>query len=531
MSQPVNQHESDGAELSPDLAAPDPAATPAPGTAAPGTAAPGIAAARAHGRIPVDPVAVVPPSRDDPVVRSLSEVVGGPVGPRLRAGAAALWTPTRVCVVLAVVTMVAALALKQHCRTTGWASPDQFTHLCYSDVSALFGSRGLADKLFPYVGHLGQPGVEQVEYPVLTGLLMWATAKVVPGSGYSVDRLVTYFDVNLLADFALLVVAVLATAWTARRRRWDAAIVAASPAVAMTATINWDLLAVALTAVAMLLWARNRPVPAGLLLGLGVAAKLYPVLLLGPLLVLCLRAGRLRAWTGAFAGTAASWLAVNLWFILFARDGWARFYALSRERGAGFSSIFYVTGSGWWTAHLSFLNAVASLVMLLACAGIAWLALAAPRRPRVGSLAFLVVAAFLLTNKVYSPQYALWLVPLLALARPRWRDVLIWQACESVHWVAIWLYIAGFTANTRGLPRPVYDAAVWLHVAGLLWLAAMVVRDVLHPEHDPVRADGVDDDPAGGPLDRAPDVVVLDGTRPVRVPADEPAPVVPAGVG
>ncbi|HEU4676778.1 MAG TPA: glycosyltransferase 87 family protein [Motilibacteraceae bacterium] len=524
MSQPVNQHASGGADAAPGTSEPD---HPATDSGAPVPAASAGPAPRVQRGTPVDRPALVAPSRDDPVVRSLSEVVGGPVGPRLRAGAAALWTPTRVCVVLAVVTMVAALALKQHCRTTGWASPDQFTHLCYSDVSALFGSRGLADKLFPYVGH---PGVEQVEYPVLTGLLMWATAKVVPGSGYSVDRLVTYFDVNLLADFALLLVAVLATAWTARRRRWDAAIVAASPAVAMTATINWDLLAVALTAVAMLLWARDRPVAAGVLLGLGVAAKLYPVLLLGPLLVLCLRAGRLRAWTGALAGTAASWLAVNLWFILFARDGWARFYALSRERGAGFSSIFYVTGSGWWTAHLSFLNAVATLVMLLACAGIAWLALAAPRRPRVGSLAFLVVAAFLLTNKVYSPQYALWLVPLLALARPRWRDVLIWQACEAVHWVAIWLYIAGFTANTRGLPRSVYDATVWLHVAGLLWLVAMVVRDVLHPEHDPVRADGVDDDPAGGPLDGAPDVVVLDGTRLVRVPADEPGPAVPAGV-
>ncbi|MGN6244962.1 MAG: glycosyltransferase family 87 protein [Motilibacteraceae bacterium] len=499
MSQPVNQDE--------------------PGVA-------GLAPRSTAGRRAPEPT-VVAPTRDDPVVRALSEVVGGPVGPRLRAGAAALWTPTRVCIVLAVVTMVAALALKQHCRTTGWASPDQFTHLCYSDVSALFGARGLADKLFPYLGH---PGVEQVEYPVLTGLLMWVTAKVVPGSGYSVDRLVTYVDVNLLVDFALLVATVVATAYTVRRRRWDAAIVAAAPVVALTATINWDLLAVALTALAMLLWARDRPVAAGVLLGLGVAAKLYPVLLLGPLFVLCLRAGKLSRWWGAVVGTAGAWLAVNLWFVLFARQGWERFYVLSKERGAGFSSIFYVTGSGWWTAHPTLLNGVATGAMLLACAGIAWLALTAPRRPRVGSLAFLVVAAFLLTNKVYSPQYALWLVPLLALARPRWRDVLVWQACEAVHWVAIWLYIAGFTANTRGLPRSVYDATVWLHVAGLLWLVVMVVRDVLHPEHDPVRTDGVDDDPAGGPLDRAPDVVVLDGTRPVRVPVEEPGPGVPAGV-
>ena len=29
-------------------------------------------------------------------------------------------------------------------------------------------------------------------------------------------------------------------------------------------------------------------------------------------------------------------------------------------------------------------------------------------------MAFLVVAAFLMTNKVYSPQYVLWLLPLLS---------------------------------------------------------------------------------------------------------------------
>jgi hypothetical protein len=39
-------------------------------------------------------------------------------------------------------------------------------------------------------------------------------------------------------------------------------------------------------------------------------------------------------------------------------------------------------------------------------------------------------------------------------------------------------------------------------------VAALVVRDVLRPEHDVVRAAGVDD-PAGGVLDGALDRVVL----------------------
>jgi hypothetical protein len=41
----------------------------------------------------------------------------------------------------------------------------------------------------------------------------------------------------------------------------------------------------------------------------------------------------------------------------------------------------------------------------------------------------------------------------------------------------------------------------------------MVVRDILRPEHDPVRADG-SDDPHGGVLDRAPDVFAAAAPRP-----------------
>ena len=64
-----------------------------------------------------------------------------------------------------------------------------------------------------------------------------------------------------------------------------------------------------------------------------------------------------------------------------------------------------------------------------------------PTRPRVAQLAFLTVTAFLLTTKVWSPQYSIWLVPLLALARPRWRMAMIWQVSEIAVWVATLLWL------------------------------------------------------------------------------------------
>ena len=51
-------------------------------------------------------------------------------------------------------------------------------------------------------------------------------------------------------------------------------------------------------------------------------------------------------------------------------------------------------------------------LLVLFCAGIGVLILVAPRRPRLHQVVFLTVAAFVVTNKVYSPQFVVWLIPL-----------------------------------------------------------------------------------------------------------------------
>src|SRR5699024_8524102 len=129
-----------------------------------------------------------------------------------------------------------------------------------------------------------------------------------------------------------------------------------------------------------------------------------------------------------------------------------------------------------------------------ACVVIGLIGLLAPRRPRVVQLVFLVVAAFLIVNKVYSPQYVLWLLPLAVLARPRWRDLLVWQAAEVYYFFAVWMHLAHFFV-AEGNPDPFYAVSIIIRVLGELYLVAMVVRDIFAPWNDPVRAHGLSDDP------------------------------------
>jgi uncharacterized membrane protein len=154
------------------------------------------------------------------------------------------------------------------------------------------------------------------------------------------------------------------------------------------------------------------------------------------------------------------------------------------------------------------LNVAVAGTLVLLVAGAAWLTLAAPVRPRVAQLAFLLVAGFLLLNKVWSPQYSLWLLPLAVLARPRWRSLLLWQATEALLWVPRLLWYLG--TDNRGLKVEWFFLGVTLRDIAVVVLMGLVVRDVLHPDVDVVRTTwpGVDD-PAGGPLAGAPDRITL----------------------
>jgi uncharacterized membrane protein len=463
---------------------------------------------------PVGDRAWVDPTVDDPVVASLSEGVGGPVG--RRAGRHPWWTPIRVLLAMTVVCVALGMVQKGNCYDDTWQNGQaRYTHMCYSDLPYLYTGRGFAELSWPYSDDpQTRARYEVMEYPV--GIAYWAygaawvthwlngSPDIEPRYSQSVGDLSgtapvlremrIFVIVNALGFAALTLLAAWLLAGVNRRRPWDAAAFALSPALLLTGLVNWDLVAVVFVAGALWAWRREKPLLTGVLIGLGTAAKLYPLFLLGGILVICLRQRRMRELGLATLGAAAAWVLANAPAYLSGPAEWKVFWTFNSDRGADLGSVWLVVQQAMERTGDPFafephtINVGSWLFFGAWCIGVLVLGLTSPSTPRLAQLGFLVVAGFLVVNKVYSPQYVLWLLPLAVLARPRWRDLIIWQAGEVLYFAAVWWYLGGFLAPASGGDSGFYWAAILIRVACELWLVAMVVRDIWRPRHDPVRA-------------------------------------------
>ncbi len=443
---------------------------------------------------------------------SMPDASAGTAGRSARS-VALLAGSTSVLVGAALLGAVLAFLEKVPCRAGAWNSyARQFQDACYTDIYPLYYNEGLNAGKVPYTGH-------HVEYPVLIGGAMQAVAWLVHPIADPYVRGREFFDITVILLIICAVAGVVATAYAAGpARRWAALLVALAPGLVLSAFVNWDLISMALAAVALAAWAARRNVIAGVLAGLAVATKFYPLIFFGPLLLLCLRAGRMRDFWVTLSSATVAWLVVNVPVIIVAPSGWATFYQFSKTRPADWGSIWYLfehfdipvlglTGTGT-------LNLMTAVGLVIGCLAIALLALAAPRRPRLPQLCFLVLAVFLMTNKVWSPQYVIWLVPFAVLARPRFWPYVLWQLAEVGYFFAIWGYLIFVYRNGavipgyNGISTGWYFAALLLRFGTVALLCGYVVYDILRPDRDVVRLDG-EDDPAGGVLAGAPDRFVL----------------------
>jgi hypothetical protein len=267
-----------------------------------------------------------------------------------------------------------------------------FQHHCYSDVIALHGDRYLGGAHpLPYLE-------DRIEYPVLLGIALYLPS-FAPGGALG------HFTATYLALAACLLLALLALErLPGARPYW----LGATPALVYYAGLNWDLLPIALACGALLLLDRARPGGGGALAALGVSAKLFPGTLAPPALAALAAEPRRGPLLRFAAGLGATFLAVNLPFALAAPAGWSWFFRFNAGRGAE-NSIWDALGVPRGPLLELLSTGPLLLATALACAG-AWLAVRrggdAARAVRLG--AALALVAWIATNKVWSPQYALY---------------------------------------------------------------------------------------------------------------------------
>jgi len=433
------------------------------------------------------------------------------------------WAPGHLLILLVIVSAIVAVLLKTPCRFGGWGAPEVYLRGCYSDWTGLWTSRGFAEDpwaAFRVDSSFEYPILIAVIASVIAWLAHWVT-DIAEALGVEAGTNLIFYDLNFLAVLALWLVTVLLVAKLAGIRYWDATMVAVAPGIIFAGFINWDMWAVALMVAAMWACSRHRYLLAGILIGLGVAVKVFPLFLLGSLAVLSIRTARYYPLLITTAATAVTWLLVNLPLMLLNPEAWAVFYEFSAGRPPGWSSIWQAYGVATGeTISGADLSGYAFWSFLILCVVIAFIGLNTKHRPRLAQLMFLIVAAFVLVNKVYSPQFVLWIIPLLVLALPNWRDFLIFSSIELLHFWAVWGYLAGPTSgydSQHQLDDKLYLAAVAAHVVMLVYLMVRVVIDMYDPGSDPVRRTLVEakhpdlpqDDPGGAEYDGAPDRFVL----------------------
>ena len=373
-------------------------------------------------------------------------------------------------------TLALGWLLKAPCLGS-WADGRQYNRLCYSDVAALYGDtfrdRGLTEDRVPYLDG-------ENEYPVLTGLVMWATA-------LPVDSYPSFFNLSAV----LLSAAALATAASLHRMSGRRALLfALAPTLLIYAFVNWDLLAVAMATAATAAFLRQRDGAAGVLIGLGAATKLYPALLLIPFAVSRLREDR-NARAGLLAATAAgAWAVANVPFAFGGFERWSEFFRFNAIRPADWDSLWYIA-----SRHLGFVwdpgivNGLALATLILAAAGL-WFAVGRHLpASRVWTLSFPLLIAFLLTSKVYSPQYGLWLLPWFALAFPHLTWFAAFQIADVAVFVTRFQFFARLEGVGEGLPQGSFDLAVVVRAAILVGCVIAWARRRTEPEvEEPVPA-------------------------------------------
>lgn len=320
----------------------------------------------------------------------------------------------------------------------------------FSDIRGFYGLRFMdGQHQWPYESYMpagATSPLNPIEYPALTGIVVWLLTFIVPSTG---NAILNYFAINAFVNAGLFTV----TAYFVRKLTDNkhTYFFIFAPAVVMALNLNWDLWAVAPMLASIYFFEKGRFSWSAGLLGVGIAAKFFPVVLLLPVTINLMRGKQLRTLAKYIGVTSLSWLTVNLPVMITSFEGWKYFYTFSFSRGLGDGSIYSIfaklkTGIKLEGIHYYSLN------LLIFGSLIGFLVTSRLNYP-LGVSAFLTMFAFTYFGKQYSMQYVIWLTPLMIICMYNLRNTarnrvaltfVIWQATEILF---RWAYFQNLLTN------------------------------------------------------------------------------------
>ena len=328
----------------------------------------------------------------------------------------------------------------------------------FSDIRGFYGMHFYdGQHLWPFSEKilLGETKIQHpVEYPALTGLIMWLLSFLVSPSDTAIFdyyRITASFQIALLASSAYLIYKLVGKKY--------AFYFILAPAVLYSLNRNWDIWAIAAMLLAIYLFEKKKFQLSAILLAVSIATKFFPIVLMLPILIIFLRNKQLKLFIRYALTTTAAWVVINLPFVLINYEGWAYFYKFSAERGLGSASFFEITSIvvpsiTFSSIHFYVLNILALVVVTIYFAKLKSV-------PTLAATSFFVMFGFILFNKQYSMQYVIWLSALAVLTfsylKREHRELLtyvyiLWQSLELAFQYSFFQKI--LTSTYENTPTP-----------------------------------------------------------------------------
>jgi uncharacterized membrane protein len=365
-----------------------------------------------------------------------------------------------------------------YCIEQNFSGLSVTSHGCYSDLPIFWNTHLLEIHLWPYqftsIAEVQQV-INPIEYPFLTGFIAWLISFISPTPD---DYGVGFFIVN---SFFLSIIFVITNFLINRMRPNRYLFFAFAPAVFLSLFINWDMYPVFFTLLAVYFFDKNKFTRSSIFLAVAISFKFYPIVILFAIVIIGIsRRNNLQA-IKLILQTFIFFIIINLIPALIDFKGWSFFYEVSSTRGVGSGSIWeFLKLTNFEVPNLNFwaILATALTYLLLSINFLKF-----HDNLDLASMSFLFVFAFVLFNKVYSPQYVLWLTSLAVLvlqSKSQIKLFILWQFSEIVFHFGVWryLYWQGFGQKIEGTSEQTFKWLILFRVLSLLVFALSIILPI-----------------------------------------------------